>query len=910
AHFDHRVEKYVQSGLPPDEARKRARLEFGGLDQVKEECRDARGVHFITTTVQDLRYGLRKLAKSPGFTAVVVLSLALGIGANTAIFSLIDAVMLKMLPVKQPEQLVLLSWRAQGWPYMIHSLSGDGDRDKSGRSTSTSFSYPIFVAIRARKQVFSGVLAFSDPDPLNVSIGGRAEFAHVQLVSGDYFSTLGVPAAIGRTLTPSDDTEGAAPAGMISYSYWIRRFGRDPLAVGKAVTVNGVPLTLVGVAAREFFGVQPGASVDMWIPLQIQPKVDSGWAANATPGETSRFTARDDWWVVIMGRLKRGANEQQARSALDVLVQQNVAGIELPPPEKRSPDVSLVPPKVDLAPAGGGLDALRREFSQPLFVLMSVVGLVLIIACANVANLLLARATSRQKEIAVRLALGASRGRLIRQLLLESVLLAIAGGALGVILAYWAGGILLAFMSSGREPVILHVTPDLRVLAFTATISVLTGILFGLAPALRGTRPDLTPALKEGGTKILGSAGHSGGRRQHLGKLLVVAQVAISVLLLLAAGLFVRSLTNLENEDIGFDRNNLLLFGLAPTQAGYQGERLVRFYEELRQRINAIPGVQSTSLSKHTFIGGGISISDVSIQGYTPKPGESNGNGSLSLYVNYVGQEFFETFGIPLPLGRTIGDRDTEAAPKVAVVNRAFANKYLGGANPIGRRLGFGGRKGRSDIVIVGVVGDVRYGELRHEAPPTVYVPYNQHLDTLDAMNFEVRTAGDPKNWIGAVRQTLQGLDRNLPMFDAKTQIEQINQATFQERLFARLSSFFGLLALTLACVGLYGIMSYAVARRTNEIGIRMALGAGRHSILAMIMRETLVMVAMGVALGIPAALAATRVISSMLYGLKATDPLTIMASVSVMIAVAVFAGYLPARRASRVDPIIALKYE
>jgi predicted permease len=540
---------------------------------------------------------------------------------------------------------------------------------------------------------------------------------------------------------------------------------------------------------------------------------------------------------------------------------------------------------------------------------MAVVALVLLIACANVANLLLSRATARQREIAVRLALGAGRARLIRQLLTEGALLAAAGGVLGIVLAYWASDLLLAFMSSGREAVTLHVTPDLCVLGFTAVVSVLTGILFGLAPALRGTRLDLTPSLKDGAGKMAKKAGHLKGLRLGLGKALVIFQVAISVLLLVGAGLFVRTLTNLENENIGFDRRNLLLFGLSPTQAGYKGGRLAAFYQELRQRIEAIPGVRYASLSRHTLIDGGSTIDGVSIQGYTPKSDELNGS-SVSLHVDAVGPDFFETFGIPLEVGRSIPEADTAAAPKVAVVSRSFARQYLAGTNPIGRRFGFGDEKNSSDISIVGVVGDVRYGALRDEMPPTVYIPHVQNLRELGAMNFEVRTARDPKNWIASVRHAVQGLDKNLPLFDVKTQTEQIDQATFQERLFARLSSFFGLMAVGLVCVGLYGMMSYAVARRTSEIGVRMALGAERTSILRMVLRDGCVLAVCGIGMGIPAALAASRLISAQLYGVKPTDPTTIAACSLVMIVVAALAGYLPARRASRVDPTVALRYE
>lgn len=863
----------------------------------------------MTVLLQDIRYALRMLRKNPGFTVVVVLTLALGIGANTAIFSLVDAVMLKRLPVREAEQLALLSWAAPGHPYMIHSLSGNFDRDSTGNFTSTSFAYPIFTAIRDGDQTFSSVTAFADTDRLNVSVDGQADLAQGQLVSGDFFSTLGVPAGLGRTIAPADDTEAASPVAVISYSYWVRRFGRDPLAVGKAITVNGVPFTLVGVTAPEFLGVQPGTSMDVWIPLRTQPQVDPAWIAYANPGEVSRFTARDDWWVLIIGRLKPGASEQRVRAALDVIVQQNSTGIELPP-TKRSPDVALSPPKVELTPAGGGLDALRREFSQPLFVLMSVVGLVLLIACANVANLLLARAGSRQKEIAVRLALGAARRRLIRQLLTESVLLALLGGAFGVLLAYWASGGLLNFMSRGRNPVILHVSPDLGVLGFAAAVSVITGVLFGLAPAVRATRLDLTPALKEGGAKIVVSGDLSRGLHLELGNALVVAQLAMSLILLVGAGLFVRTLTNLESQNIGFDRRNLLLFSIDPTQVGYKGERLAGFYEELRRRIETLPGVRSASLSRHTFIGGGVTINGVSIQGYTPKAGEANSNGSLNLHVNSIGARFFETFGIPLVLGRTFNERDAVTARRVAVVNLAFARKYLGDTDPIGRRFGFGDLKASSSIVIVGMVGDALYGQLRREVLPTVFVPYSQDVHQLGGMTFEVRTEGDPATWIAAIRQAVRGLDGNLPLFGIKTQTEEIEQATFQERLFARLSSFFGLLALALACVGLYGITSYAVARRTNEIGIRMALGARRGDVLALIVGQRLTLTLIGAGAGVAGALGLTRLVSHLLYGVKPNDPLTFIVVSLILTATALIASYIPARRAMRVDPIVALRYE
>ena len=914
AHLEMLIKENVRRGMPPEEARYAALRSFGGVEQMKEIYRDQRGVPMIETLLQDVRYGLRMLAKSPGFTAVIVLSLALGIGANTAIFSLIDAVMLNSLPVKHPEQLVLLNWVSKGDSYVIGNYDGSSYGDKTGRNVGTSFSYPIYEAVRSRNDAFSDVLGFAEADqPMNVMASGQSGLAKSAYVSGNYFSTLGVGAALGRTIGPADDKPNAAPIAVISYAYWTSRFGRDPSVVGKAITVNNVPFILVGVTVPEFFGLQAGRPTEAWIPLSTHMQVDPGWNRWLPKGETI-FSVRTEWWVLMMGRLKPGVTAQQACASLDVIVRQETAGIEVPPPTERRPSTSLQIPTVELEPASGGLDALRREFSQPLYVLMALVGLVLLIACANVANLLLARAEWRQKEIAVRLTLGAGRRRIIRQLLTESLLLAVAGGACGVILAYWGSGLLLKFMSSGGDAIQLSVSPDLRVLGFTALVSIVTGIFFGLAPALRGTRLDLTPALKGGMGRVIGSSRGVGRMRFGLGKALVVSQGAMSLLLLVGAGLFVRTLRNLVNEDIGFDRSNVLLFTVDGSRVGYHGARLASLYQKMQRRIELIPGVRSATLSRHGLINDGRGGEGVFIQGYTPKPGDSTYNSlatelSLGIDVHYAGSRFFETFRIPLLLGRTIGDSDVDGAPKIGVVNSAFARRFLGGGNPIGRRFSFEPSKS-ADMTIVGVVGDARYGEMRADPPPTIYVSYAQHLDILEFMTFEVRTAVDPRTAIPAVRQVAQNLDRSLPIRDVITQTEQIDQATFQERLFARLSTFFALLALVLACVGLYGLTSYAVARRTNEIGIRMALGAERTRILGMVLRDALALAGLGIVIGVPVALASSRLIAAMLYGLKASDPLTIMAATALLAGVAILAGYLPARRASKVDPMVALRYE
>ena len=859
----------------------------------------------------DVRYGLRMLAKRPGFTAVAVLSLALGIGANTAIFGLIDAVLLKTLPVQNPQQLVLLDWASHGWPnHTMHSLSGNMDQDKSGRLTSTSFSYPGYEQIRARNQAFSSVMALAgNESELNVGYNGEPGRAQGQLVSGTFFPTLGVQPVLGRALTPDDDRIGASPAAVISYGYWERRFGRDPAILGRTIAVNSVPFSIVGVSPPEFYGVQPGRAVEVWLPLHTQPQVEPRWSPEEEastgpkkPAAASLFEARDNWWVLIMGRVKPGVSEQQVRAELDVILQQSMA------PDVKPATKAETIPHLGVESGSKGLDYLRGEFSKPLFILMTVVGLVLLIACANVANLLLARAASRQKEIAVRLAVGAGRRRLLRQLLTESVLLAGLGGVVGLVLAYWGTDLLVALMASGRQTITLSVTPDPRVLGFTAAVSVLTGILFGLSPALRSTRVDLTPALKESAGTLPRVTQGKRRLRLDLGKTLVVTQVALSLLLLVGAGLFVRTLTNLESVNIGFDRRNLLLFGINPTEDGYKGERLADFYRELTRRLEGLPGVRSATMSLITPINAGASINGVSIQGYTPKPGEKDDQ--LETYFNSVGPRFFETMGIPLLLGRGIGTGDTDTAPKVAVVNEKFFRQYLEGENPLGRRFGFGDKKRSGDIEIVGVAADAKYDSLRKEVPPTAYVPALQDPRSLGGMNFEVRTAGDPMELVSAVRRVARDMDPNLALYRVQSEVEQINQAVFQERLFARLTSFFGLLAALLACVGVYGIMAFAATQRTREIGIRMALGASRREILQMVLRESLLLVAVGIAMGIFMALGASRSISTLLFGLQPTDPLTIAAATLLMIAAAGLAGYLPARRASYVDPMVALRYE
>lgn len=884
-HMDAYANDLVRSGVPREEAMRRARLEFGGLERAKEECRDATGVTLVQSLVQDARYGLRMLRNNLGFTVIAVLSLALGIGANTAIFTLIDAVMLRMLPVKNPQQLVSLK------------LAPDSQfpRDANG-DLSTQFPYPAFVQMRDHNQVLSALFAFRDLRTLTVLVNGKAaEIEHGQLVTANYFSALGVHVALGRDFVPQDDVAEAKPVAILSYGNWQSNFGGEASVLGRRILVNDSPVTIVGVAAPEFFGLQPGSSVDLYFPLGMQPQIEPRIADPARPGK-SVFTQTDLWWIQLMGRLKPGVTAEQARANLDVIYRPAVLQ-GLRPEAGRGP---LVPPALEVMPASGGLSALRNAFSKPLAILMIVVGIVLLIACVNVANLLLVRSSARAKEIAVRLSLGASRGRLIRQLLLESVLLSSLGGLLGLIFAYWGCNALVAMMQHANNPLLIDVHPDLSVLGFTALACIVTGILFGLTPALRATRVELTPALKQ-------TAGSLGTTREKMytSKSLVVAQVAFSVVLLFCAGLFIRTLVNLETMNVGFSRDNLLLFGVSPKDAGYKGQRYADLCREIQSRIAQLPGVKSATSSLILLLNGSLWMGNIQVPGYTARPNERT-----IVSILPVGDGFLSTMGIPLLQGRDLSPRDNASAPRVALVNEVLARKYWPNENPLGRHFTLRG----VDMQVVGIFGDAKYTDLRKAIPPTVYYPYVQQMDGMPQMHFEVRTAGDASALIPSVRQAVASIDSRLPLFDVQTQTQEIDDLLYQERLFAKLVGFFAVLALALVCVGLYGVLSYSVARRTSEIGIRIALGAQRGNILRMVLRETTWLVGVGAILGVIASLATAKIaahqIAGLLYGLKATDTASIWLAIGFITAVGAAASFVPVRRAMCVDPIVALRHE
>jgi predicted permease len=835
----------------------------------------------MNTLLQDVRYALRMLAKSPGFAAIAILTLALGIGANTAIFSLMNALMLRDLPVAHPNQLVLFGGGREG---------GSAD----AIANTEIYSYPFYREIRAKNRSFSEVasvlsLTFHG---VRAAVDGSVnlEPLNVQLVSGTYFPMLGVNAILGRTFTAVDDEpEGAHAVAVISDSWWKRRFHGDPGVLGKTIVYRSTAYSIIGVAPPEFFGMTVGDSPDVWIPLSMEKGISPGW--NGLDDQTFQS-------LYIFARLKPGVTLAQAQAEVNTLAQQLWRAQAGPAPTREQKE-RLQHAFIELNPAARGVSYLRLRFSMPLQILMVVVALVLLIACANIANLLLARATAREREIAVRMAIGAGRARLIRQMLTENLLLALIGGALAVLLASWAREALLVMVSGGPEPLALNVAPDARILIFTLLVSVATVLLFGIAPTLRATRVELTSALKEG----KGSGAGSG--RRAMANALIVAQVALSLVLLIGAGLFLRTIVNLETVPTGFNKENVLLFGIDPGAIGYkQDARLVNLYQALEQRVSTEPGVRSASISFFTFDEGEWDDSMV-VFGNSPAPGIDN-----DVIENVVGQGYFATMGIPLLAGRTFGPQDTATSPKVAVINETMARNYFPGISPVGRRFAINdqGKVGPS-FEVVGVVKDAKYLTPRERQQAAAYYPYTQNGDRY-YYDLAVRYSGDARPIVSEVRQAASEVDPRLPVTYESTLSERVDQSIAGQTLVGKLSTFFGLLAAFLACIGIYGVMSYAVSRRTQEIGIRMAIGARREDVLRMVMGEVGKLVGLGLAIGIPAALAADRWAQSLLFGLKPTDPLTLAGATALLLTVALFAGYLPARRAMRVDPMVALRYE
>jgi predicted permease len=920
-HIEIETQDNIARGMSPEEARYAAVRKFGNVTRVMEDTREVWAIRWLDHLIQDLRFALRGIRKSPLFAIIVVLTLALGIGANTAIFTIIDSVMLRAIPVSNPQQLVMFSWKARREPdYKGHSSFGDCPYKK----LDCSLSVPFFRSVlNQTSEMFSGVASFAGAIDINFSAKGPATIAHGTYVSADFFSTLGVPMYLGRPFTTEDDTPSSSAVVILDYSYWRRAFASDPNVIGQNIRLNNSSATIIGVADPHFTNFTPGKFQDFYMPLSLVLQVRSQWWRTG-----DRLTEPDSFWVNIVGRLKPGISLQQAQTAATTIFRNDT--IHGSKPLLKDAD----DPRIGLTRVGEALQGQNDRIVPMLFLLMVAVGLALLIACANVAGLTLARSARRQKEMALRIALGAGRGRIIRQLLTESILLSILGGVLGVLLALWGVNAMTHLLADEHRGVFPYIVePNARVLAFTIVVTFLTGILFGLAPARRCARVDVNPALKESPSAKPQS---SHARWFRLGDALVVAQIALSIIVAVGAGLLVRSLQNFRNLDPGFQTENVLIFGLNPGLVGYTDAQNAQLYRGLQERLRAVPGVQSVSYSGEALITGSRTSTDVHFDGAPP-------NSRTNVDVLRTGLDFLSTMKIPLlsgrvlspadfastatteaathaveraheaaekaaPAGSTVPFETVNAAPIPVVINRTFARTHFSNQNPIGKHISQpddsnGPRQ--PGYVVVGIVGDAKYYELRDDIRPTMYAPL-----VGNGAYFELRTASDPASFVSAVREAVAAMDRNLPVFEIATQSEEIDQSLFQERLMARVSGFFGILTLALACFGLYGLLSYEVAWRTRELGIRMALGAQSRDILSLVIKQVIAIVAVGLAVGVAAALGLTRFMSEMLYNVRPNDPATIVGVAALLAVVALIACYLPARRAIHTDPIIALRHE
>ena len=897
-HLTEEMEERLGEGLSLEEAARAARRDLGNTTVVREDARTLWSWIVLEQLAQDVRYGVRGMRKNPMFTALAALSLALGIGANTAIYSFMDAILLRPLPVADPASLVVLKWRSgpvnRGQPdeFVLRSIDGRTYSDPSGL-TAAIFPFPAFERLQeASAPVLSSLFAHKSAGSLNVIVQGQAELVPGEYVSGDFFRGLGVVPAAGRLIHGDDDRVGAAPVAVLSAGYSQRRFGDAASAAGQSILVNGVSFTVIGVVPQQFFGVDPAYAPHVYVPVR---------AALLIQGADARaFLDQNRYWIEMMGRLKPGVDLARAQAALAGPFAQWVAATATTDRARANL------PALWLDEGAAGLDGLRRQYSKPLYVLLAMVGLILAIACANTANLLLARSAARAREMAVRLSLGAGRWRVVRQLLTESVMLAALSGALGIVIAVLGMRVLTNLLANGQEGFTLHAELNWHVLLVTLTLSFVCGMLFGLAPALQATRPALMPKLRD--RSVTGSS-HARLRaalpRPSLTQALVVAQIATSLLLLIAAGLFVRTLSNLQSIPLGFNRANVLLFELNAPQAGYPQARVGDFYADLRRRLAEVPGVRDVTLSHASLIRAGRSHG-MTVEGQSA---------TRNTRVLWTGPRFFTTMQIPIVRGREIAESDRQGTLPVAVVSELFAKTYFGDRDAVGGRVEIGGSLGAGGkplvLEIVGVAANARYGGLKGEIPPVVYVPYAQlPRSQLQRMTYAMRTANDPLGYAGIVRQIVHETDARVPVTNVKTQTADIDQTINQEIVFARLCTAFAILALTIACVGLYATMAYAAARRTSEIGLRMALGAGRGTVIWMMLRDVCVLAVIGVAIAAPAALAASRLIESFLFGVEPNDPRAMAWAAAIVLAAVLAAGYGPARRASRVDPMVALRHE
>jgi predicted permease len=889
-HLELREQEKMQAGLSPEAAHYAAQRRFGNPTVLRERSHNEWGWQTLEHLLQDITFGLRTMLRcSPVLTLVAVCSLALGIGANTAIFSLLDALLLRNLPVTDPQQLVLF-----GHGRWVGSMGG------LPNASWDLFSYPFYREFSRKTEVFSGVTAVN-----SIEMGGHAFFAgggpqlfRADLVSGNYFDVLGVHPILGRALNEEDDrSPGAGPVAVASYTWWTHH-GRDPDVVGKTLRIESTGYTLVGVAQPGFFGATVGESPDFWIPLSMEKEISPGW---------NGLTDKDFQSLYLIARLKPGVTVAQASSSTNLLFRQIIRSeyTGANPSAKDLEDIRHA--QIELTPAARGLSQLRLQMSLPLEILMTVVGLVLLIACANIANLLLARGVARSREIAVRMALGATRSRLILQLLTESTLLACVGAILGVALAWKTGSVLLRLGAGQNQPAPLDVTPDLGVLLFTLAITGLTAILFGVTPALRATRPGAGPSLTEGRGLV------SAPNRNRLGRGLIVAQISLSLVLLAGAGLFLRSLLKVASVDTGFDKRNVLVFGLDEYSVGLPpDERLGNLQQQIEDRVQQLPAVRAASFSMFTFNEGEWS-NDVSAEGVPRTPENSH-----DVLFNVVGTRYFSTFGLPILAGRDFTAQDTAHSPQVALVNEAMQRRFFPGGSAIGHRFGLGSDPTHSgDFEIIGVVKDAKYVALSEHPQIAAYFPWTQHIQYFSS--FSVRYQGDPRAVTAEVRQVIGSVNPHVIVGSVSTLADQVDSSIGNQQLIAQLSVFFSLLATLLVCIGIYGLVSYAVARRTKEIGVRMALGAPRSRVQWMVMREILLLAGGGLLIGIPVTLLGANLVAKLedphlmgriLFGVGPDDPASLGAAMLLMLAVASLAGYLPARRAARIDPMTALREE
>jgi predicted permease len=891
-HLDSYAGDLVRSGVPEAEAVRRARIEFGGIESHKDAIRASMGLRWWDDLWGDLQYGTRVLRKSPGFTSIAVVSLALAIGANTSIFSLANQLLYARLGVLHPEQLRLLTVIVDEHS-AVHSSWGSRYAVAGGGARFDSFTYPIYQQLRRENHVLDEIFAFKDNIQANATIDGSAQAVQLELVSGDLYEQMGVRTVRGRPILPSDDqAPGTGAVATISEGLWERAFGKATDAVGKVITVNMTPVTVIGVNPRAFTGARSVQnSPDIFMPLSMIPLVKGELGQSGPLLSSSKL-----WWVQLMAREKPGVSLQQARAALNVALS---AAIHATMTVAKDDTM----PRLELEDGSKGLNFNGKQFAQPMHVLLAVVGFVLLIACANIANLMLARSSARQREMGVRLALGAGRGRILRQVLTESLMLAAIGGSVGLLLGYLGRTALPKLLLNSWEREGMNVPFDWRVFSFTAGVTLVTGVLFGIAPAWSATRAEIGTAIKDGGKASTKQ------RKGWSGRTIVTFQVALSTLLVVGASLFLRTLINLNAIDVGFRTDGLVLFDLNPPSKQYPAPKDVALHARIEQALRGVPSVEGITLTDIPLLANSQSESDFNVEG-APETKEPHGEGSGAKEAT-VGQDFLSVMGIPIVAGRSFKRQDAEAPQRLSIVNQALVRKYFPNQNPIGRRFSMDDSKtkDRSWLEIIGVSADTRYSNLQQEPPPLHFDLYRQSKD-IGGVTYIVRTRMKPDAIVPSLRAVVQGIDRDLPLMDVRTQRQQIDATIVQERVFASLTAAFGILALALACVGIYGIMAYAVSQRTNEIGIRLALGARRRQVRGMVLKEAGWLAAVGVVVGVAVALLLGQLMKSMLYGLQPSDPASLVGAAVLLLGVALLAGWVPAMRASRVEPMEALRHE